>query len=230
MEKRFYKLDRTFPLECGEKIENLEICYHISKDFTADAGEKKVVWITHALTANSDPTDWWDVLVGEGKFFDPRKYTIVCANILGSCYGSTSPCSINPATGKQCPPQVSSSECSPGHFPGVGREIWVLITRFPPIQHLLAAGPRVEISDDDSLRGPCPAIAPSLIPDPVSHNPLPFSLPSSAAPIFLTSAQLTWLRISQVSHSQPSQFQPTGAWVYSGRITSGLSSRRFWIG
>ena len=131
---------------------------------------------------------------------------------------------------KTVPPQVSSSECSPGHFPGVGREIWVLITRFPPIQHLLAAGPRVEISDDDSLRGPCPAIAPSLIPDPVSHNPLPFSLPSSAAPIFLTSTQLTWLRISQVSHSQPSQFQPTGAWVYSRRITSGLSSRRFWIG
>ena len=143
------------------------------------------------------------------------------------------PCPVADSNRQQensAPPQVSSSECSPGHFPGVGREIWVLITRFPPIQHLLAAGPRVEISDDDSLRGPCPAIAPSLIPDPVSHNPLPFSLPSSAAPIFLTSTQLTWLRISQVSHSQPSQFQPTGAWVYSGRITSGLSSRRFWIG
>lgn len=98
-------------------------------------------------------------------------------------------------------PQVSSSECSPGHFPGVGREIWVLITRFPPIQHLLAAGPRVEISDDNSLRGPCPAIAPSLIPAPVSHNPLPFSLLSSVAPIFLTSTPLTWLRISRVPHS-----------------------------
>ena len=100
MEKRFYKYDGTFSLECGDKIENLEICYHISKDFSAGSQKKKVVWITHALTANSDPTDWWDVLVGEGKFFDPRKYTIICANILGSCYGSTSPCSINPATGK----------------------------------------------------------------------------------------------------------------------------------
>lgn len=61
---------------------------------------KKVVWITHALTANSNPCEWWDTLVGEGKYLDPRKYTIVCANILGSCYGSTSPVTINPQTGK----------------------------------------------------------------------------------------------------------------------------------
>lgn len=101
MEKRIYRHNGAFPLECGGFIENLEICYHISREFTPGSGEgKKVIWITHALTANSDPSDWWDVLVGEGKFLDPRKYTIVCANILGSCYGSTSPSSINPATGK----------------------------------------------------------------------------------------------------------------------------------
>ena len=101
MEKRFYRHNGPFALECGGVLEEMEICYHISREYTAEkSAEKKVVWITHALTANSDPTDWWDVLVGEGKFFDPRKYTIVCANILGSCYGSTSPCSINPATGK----------------------------------------------------------------------------------------------------------------------------------
>ena len=104
MEKRLYTHNAPLELECGKKIENLEICYHISKEYAGAqqeaAQEKKVIWITHALTANSDPTDWWDVLVGEGKFFDPRKYTIICANILGSCYGSTSPCSINPKTGK----------------------------------------------------------------------------------------------------------------------------------
>jgi len=102
MEKRLYRHPEKFSLECGGTIENLEICYHISRDFCREEerNRKKVVWITHALTANSDPTDWWDVLVGEGKFLDPRKYTIVCANILGSCYGSTSPLSVNEATGK----------------------------------------------------------------------------------------------------------------------------------
>lgn len=104
MEKRLYIHNRPFELECGGKIEKLELCYHISaehpQDGKASGDKKKVIWITHALTANSDPCDWWDVLVGEGKFFDPRKYTIVCANILGSCYGSTSPCSVNPETGK----------------------------------------------------------------------------------------------------------------------------------
>ena len=105
MERRLFTNNAPLELECGEKIDNLDICYHISREYSKEcqvnsSGRKKVIWITHALTANSDPTDWWDVLVGEGKFFDPRKYTIICANILGSCYGSTSPCSINPKTGK----------------------------------------------------------------------------------------------------------------------------------
>jgi homoserine O-acetyltransferase len=106
MERRILKYNKPFKLESGESLPELEICYHISKDFREPganektAAGKKVIWITHALTANSDPSEWWDTLVGEGKFFDPRNYTIVCANLLGSCYGSTGPASINPKTGK----------------------------------------------------------------------------------------------------------------------------------
>ncbi len=104
MEKRVFRYNKEFVLESGQSLPGIEICYHISKEYLSgqenDAPTKKVVWITHALTANSNPCEWWDTMVGEGKYLDPRKYTIVCANILGSCYGSTSPLSINPHTGK----------------------------------------------------------------------------------------------------------------------------------
>lgn len=50
-----------------------------------------VVWVCHALTANSDVQDWWAPLFGENKLFDPNQYFIVCPNNLGSCYGSSGP-------------------------------------------------------------------------------------------------------------------------------------------
>lgn len=96
------------------------------------------------------------------------------------------PCPVSDSNRQQenSAPQVSSSECSPGHFPAVGREIKVLITRFPPFQHLLAARPRVEISGDASLRGPCPAIAPSLIPAPRQPQPPTILSPLFSRPYF----------------------------------------------
>jgi len=53
--------------------------------------KNNVVWIFHALTANSDAVEWWPGLVGEGKLFDPEKYFIICVNMPGSCYGSIGP-------------------------------------------------------------------------------------------------------------------------------------------
>jgi homoserine O-acetyltransferase len=43
---------------------------------------------------------WWDPMIGPGKPVDTEKYFVLCVNVLGSCYGSSGPSSLNPATGK----------------------------------------------------------------------------------------------------------------------------------
>jgi len=85
-----------FELENGSSIQELQIAYHTYGIYHPT--KSKVVWICHALTANADVADWWKGLVGEGYLINPADYFIVCANIIGSCYGSTGPLSINPAT------------------------------------------------------------------------------------------------------------------------------------
>lgn len=65
-----------------------------------NADGSNVVWVCHALTANSDVADWWSGLIGHGRVIDPARQFIVCANIIGSCYGSSGPQTVNPATGQ----------------------------------------------------------------------------------------------------------------------------------
>ena len=89
----------SFKLESGEVLPSLEIAYHTYGKLNSE--KSNVIWICHALTASSDIADWWSGLVGEGKPFNTNKYFIVCANILGSCYGSSGPFSINPKTGNK---------------------------------------------------------------------------------------------------------------------------------
>lgn len=92
-----YKHKNPFRLESGKKIKSLEIAYHTYG--TLNAKKDNVIWVCHALTANSDVFDWWKGLFGDNCLFNPKEHFIVCANILGSHYGTTSPLSINKATG-----------------------------------------------------------------------------------------------------------------------------------
>jgi homoserine O-acetyltransferase/O-succinyltransferase len=94
-----YKHPSPFVTETGSIINGLGIAYHTYGTFNRE--RNNVVWICHALTANSDAADWWPGMVEEGRFYDPAKYFIVCANVLGSCYGTTGPLSVNPDTGSQ---------------------------------------------------------------------------------------------------------------------------------
>ena len=86
-------------LECGTTLPKVDIAY--STFGKMNDSKSNVVWICHAFSANSDPTEWWPGMVGKGLFLDPDKYFIVCANMLGSCYGTTGPLSENPETGNK---------------------------------------------------------------------------------------------------------------------------------
>lgn len=89
------EIRRTLKLEAGGSLEDAHIVFH-----TSGVRSGKVIWICHALTANSDPQDWWPEMVGPGKTIDTDKNLVVCVNMLGSAYGSESPARENPATGK----------------------------------------------------------------------------------------------------------------------------------
>lgn len=91
-----FKYENSFTLESGVTLPGYHLAYTTHGKLNAD--KTNVVWIFHALTANSNPLEWWPGLVGDGRFFDPAKYFIICVNKPGSPYGSISPLSINPQT------------------------------------------------------------------------------------------------------------------------------------
>lgn len=100
MKRSEYIHKGKFTFEAGGIIEGLHVVYHTSdRDRTVGDG-RKVVWICHALTANSDPSDWWPEFVGRGKPIDTDRYFVVCVNMPGSAYGSSGPSSVCQETGR----------------------------------------------------------------------------------------------------------------------------------
>ena len=98
MNLQYFDYKYSFPLESGESLPGFRLAYTTRGTLSSD--QSNVVWVCHALTGDADAGDWWGGMVGAGKYFDPTRDFVVCANVLGSCYGSTGPLSINPATGK----------------------------------------------------------------------------------------------------------------------------------
>ncbi|MHA7131464.1 homoserine O-acetyltransferase family protein [Algoriphagus namhaensis] len=96
MKSGLYYHPHTLELESGESLENFEIQYTTYGELSEN--KDNVIWIIHALTGDSNVTEWWSGLVGEDKYYDPAEHFIICANLLGSCYGSTNPLSQKPGT------------------------------------------------------------------------------------------------------------------------------------
>ncbi|HMH22726.1 MAG TPA: hypothetical protein VK563_13160, partial [Puia sp.] len=91
---QLFRYDRPLTLESGAVVPAYHLAYTTLGRLNA-AGDN-VVWVFHALTANSEAGQWWSGLVGEGRLFDPSDWYIVCVNMPGSCYGSTGPLDIDP--------------------------------------------------------------------------------------------------------------------------------------
>jgi len=99
----------SFEFDCGESIPDLEVAYEAYGEFEGD----NAVLVCHALTGSQHVAGhhdeagtagqaraWWDDIVGPGKAIDTNEYYVLCANVPGSCYGTTGPSSTNPETGE----------------------------------------------------------------------------------------------------------------------------------
>ncbi|MGY4384329.1 homoserine O-acetyltransferase [Pedobacter sp. UYP24] len=86
-----------FEFESGKTLAGLQIAYQTWGKLNAD--KDNVIWVCHALTANADVLDWWKGLFGENDLFNPAEHYIICANVLGSHYGTSNPLSTNATTG-----------------------------------------------------------------------------------------------------------------------------------
>lgn len=88
--------EKDFVLENSVVLPQAELRYQTYGQLNET--KDNVIVVCHALTGNASLHSWWGDLLGDNKAFDTSKYLIVCCNILGSCYGSTNPQSINPET------------------------------------------------------------------------------------------------------------------------------------
>ena len=96
---QYLQIEESIALELGGEFTQLQIAYHTYGELN-ESGDN-VIWVFHALTASSKIEDWWTGSFGKDRILDSANYFIVCANLVGSCYGTTGPLDINPKTGEK---------------------------------------------------------------------------------------------------------------------------------
>jgi homoserine O-acetyltransferase len=98
----------SLPLQLGNELGPITLAYEAWGTLNTEADN--AILITHALTGNAHAHDvehpdapkaaWWNLLIGPGRPIDTTRHFVICSNILGGCYGSTGPSSLDPRTGK----------------------------------------------------------------------------------------------------------------------------------
>lgn len=93
-------LPDPLPLDSGQVLERVAIAYETYGELAAD--KSNAILVCHALTgdqylASTHPITgkpgWWERMVGPGLSIDTDRYHVICANVIGSCMGSTGPAS-----------------------------------------------------------------------------------------------------------------------------------------
>ena len=97
MQTGYFHSSTPLLLESGEVLEQYSLAYTTYGQLNAD--HSNVVWAVHALTGDAQVADWWSGLVGENALYNYFSHFIICANLLGSGYGSTNALSEIPSTG-----------------------------------------------------------------------------------------------------------------------------------
>ena len=98
-----YRISQPLPLDSGQVLENCEIAYETYGTLAPDASN--AVLVCHALTGDqylasphpiTGKPGWWERMVGPGKPIDTNRHFVICANVIGSCMGSSGPASLAP--------------------------------------------------------------------------------------------------------------------------------------
>ncbi|PZN31929.1 MAG: homoserine O-acetyltransferase [Proteobacteria bacterium] len=104
--RKFLKLTRPFEMRRGGVLHDVVIAYETWGD-PARRHDHAVLIFTglspsaHAASSTEDPSPgWWEDMIGPGRPIDTSRFFVICVNSLGSPFGSTSPASVNPATGE----------------------------------------------------------------------------------------------------------------------------------
>ena len=99
----------------GRALTGLRLRYRVFGDVDA-AADNGWILVFHALTGSADVDAWWGPLVGPGKALDTSRHAIVAANLLGSCYGSTSPLEWRAERGGAFP-ELTPADLARSHIP-----------------------------------------------------------------------------------------------------------------
>jgi homoserine O-acetyltransferase len=92
-----FTIAAPFELERGGQLPSVTLHYAVYGDL--ERNRDRAVLVCHALSGSARVADWWAEMFGAGLPFDTERCCIVGVNLIGSCYGSTGPASLNPATG-----------------------------------------------------------------------------------------------------------------------------------